>query len=401
MDLFPLDASLTLAEAAPKWLEAHKRYIKPNTLKNYGASIRYLNTSLGDVVVEKIHIGHIRAYQAERGKSVGAYQLNGEVSVLQMILKEARCWKPIADLYKPLRVPKRRGGHSISADEERLLREVAFSRPKWRLAAHCMMVMLSTTMGFGELRHIRRRDVDLKKRNLLVRDGAKNLYRDRTIPISTAAYESMCWILDRWERLGGREEEEFILPHRPRTPHGPWILDEPMVAITTAFNGIRKEAGLPQFRVYDCRVQAITKLLSNPAVHPQVSKEIAGHISQAMQDHYSIQQHDTKMAALEALEYPTLRPESDPTPPAQQPASAAEIAMRAELDCLKAELIRLANKQSELASRDHPPTSAPQTYVRTKRGTKRRSADPVFHLTQPAKNLISFPTRSAQNGGRA
>ena len=49
--------------------------------------------------------------------------------------------------------PKRRGGHSISADEERLLREVAFSRPKWRLAAHCMMVMLSTTMGFGELRH--------------------------------------------------------------------------------------------------------------------------------------------------------------------------------------------------------------------------------------------------------
>jgi hypothetical protein len=75
-----------------------------------------------------------------------------------MILKEARCWKPIADLYKPLRVPKRRAGHSISADEERILREVAFSRPKWRLAAHCMMVMLSTTMGFGELRHVRRRD---------------------------------------------------------------------------------------------------------------------------------------------------------------------------------------------------------------------------------------------------
>ena len=177
-------------------------------------------------------------------------------------------------------------------------------------------------MGFGELRHIRRRDVDLKKRSLLVRDGAKNLYRDRTIPINTAAYESMCWILDRWERLGGSEEEEFILPHRPRTPHGPWIFTEPMKAITTAFNGIRKEAGLPQFRVYDCRVQAITKLLSNPDVSPQVSKEIAGHISEAMQSHYSIQQHDTKMAALEALEHPTPRPETEPTSPAQQPASA-------------------------------------------------------------------------------
>ena len=61
-----------------------------------------------------------------------------------------------------MRVPKRRGGHSISAEEERILREVAFSKPKWRLAAHCMMVMLSTTMGFGELRHVRRRDVDMR-----------------------------------------------------------------------------------------------------------------------------------------------------------------------------------------------------------------------------------------------
>ena len=104
-------------------------------------------------------------------------------------------------------------------------------------------------------------------------------------------------------RLGRIREDEFILPHRPRT-QGPWIFDEPMTAITTAFNNIRKEAGLPAFRVYDCRVQAITKLLSNPKVSPQVSKEIAGHISQAMQDRYSIQQHDTKMAALEALEHP-------------------------------------------------------------------------------------------------
>jgi hypothetical protein len=97
---------------------------------------------------------------------------------LQQILKEARCWAPLKDLYRPMRVPKRKAGHSISADEERILREVAFSRPKWRLAAHCMMVMLSTTMGFGELRHVRRRDVDLRRGCVLVREGAKNDFRD-------------------------------------------------------------------------------------------------------------------------------------------------------------------------------------------------------------------------------
>lgn len=400
MDLFPLDASLTLAEAGPKWLEQHERYIKPNTIKNYKACIKLLTAFIGDTLVKDIHVGHIRTYQAERSAKAGHYLINSEMSVLQMILKECGEWDRIRKFYKPMPVPKRRGGHSISADEERLLREVAFSRPKWRLAAHCMMVMLSTTMGFGELRHVRRRDVDLKKRSLLVRDGAKNLYRDRTIPMNAAAIDSMSWILDRWEDLGGSRDDEFILPHRPRVPQGPWLFDEPMLAITTAFNRIREHAGLPKFRVYDCRVQAITKLLSNPAVHPQVSKEIAGHISQAMQDHYSIQQHDTKMAALEALEHPAVRTEPEPTAPAHPPASA-EIAMRAEIDFLKAELIRLSKRQSELALRDHPPTSAPQTYVRTKRRTKRRSADPVFHLTQPAKNLISFPTRSAQNGGRA
>lgn len=298
--------SLPFRRAADLWLEAHKRYIKPNTLRNYTATVKLLSAYLDETIVKDIHIGHIRAYQAERGKKAGAYQLNGEISVLQMILKEARCWKPIADLYRPLRVAKRRGGHSISAEEERNLREIAFTQPKWRLAAHCMMVMLSTTMGFGELRHVRRRDVDMRRKCITVREGAKNDYRDRTIPMNAAAHDSMCWILDRWEDLGGTREDEFILPHRPRTREGPWIFDEPMVSITTAFNRIRALAGLPKFRVYDCRVQAITKLLSNPAVHPQVSKEIAGHISQAMQDRYSIQQYDTKLAALEALDVPRI-----------------------------------------------------------------------------------------------
>jgi integrase len=391
-------SSMPFSEASAFWLEQHKRYIKANTLKNYQNALKVLVPHLGDVIVKDIQIAHVRAYQAERGKKAGSYLLNSEISVLQMVMKEARCWKPIADLYKPLRVPKRRGGHSISADEERILREVAFSRPKWRLAAHCMLVMLSTTMGFGELRHVRRRDVDLQRRCVVVRDGAKNDYRDRTIPMNAAALDSMLWIIERWQKLGGKDESQFLLPHRPRTRKGPWIFDEPMVTMRTAFWRIRQEAGLPQFRVYDCRVQAITKLLSNPAVHPQVSKEIAGHISQAMQDRYSIQQHDTKLAALEALESPSVPPPNEPEPARQRPAPADLIhpAIQAEIDRLQAEIARLANRQSDLASRDHPPTSGtPQTYVRTKRRTKRPDADPAVRRTQAAKNLITFPTRSA------
>jgi integrase len=298
---------LPFPRAADVWLAQHRKHIRPNTLKNYQDSVKRLKVFIGETVVKDIHIGHLRAYQDERRKKAGGYLVNGELGVLQMILKEARCWKEIKDFYKPVRVPKRRAGQSITADQERILREVAFTKPKWRLAAHCMMVMLSTTMGFGELRHVRRRDVDMQRGCVTVRDGAKNDYRDRTIPMNAAAFDAMSWLLDRWAELGGTREDQFILPHRPRALKGPWIFDEPMTAITSAFNAIRKEAGLPKFRIYDCRVQAITKLLSNPMVSPQVSKEIAGHISQAMQDRYSIQQFDTKKAALDALDVPRIR----------------------------------------------------------------------------------------------
>jgi hypothetical protein len=108
---------------------------------------------------------------------------------------------------------------------------------------------------------------------------------------------------------------------------------------STPHERIRKEAGLARFRVYDCRVQAITKLLSNPAISPQVSKEIAGHISQAMQDRYSIQTFETKKAALNALEAASRERQSSDTAFVQpsinnfitQPAIQAEIARQVAL----------------------------------------------------------------------
>ena len=35
MQMYPLDASLTLAEAGPKWLLEQHPLLKPNTLRNY------------------------------------------------------------------------------------------------------------------------------------------------------------------------------------------------------------------------------------------------------------------------------------------------------------------------------------------------------------------------------
>jgi integrase len=304
MGFVSLDPSTPFSEAADTWLQQHD--CKPSTRVTYGKNLIPLKAFFQQMPLESIHIGNVRSYQDERQNQVSRSMVNIELGIFRQILDEAGVWEPNikAKKYKRLRVPKRRGGHALKEEDEKALREIAFSRPKWRLAAHCMIVMLSTTLGFGELRKLRRRDVDLRDRVLTVIDGAKNEYRDRTIPLNRAAYDSILWIIERWEGLGGNNPAQFILPHRPRGKGQKWVLTEPMVSIATAFKNIRKKAGLPYFRVHDCRVQAITKLLSSPSVSPQVSKEIAGHISQAMQDRYSFQQYDTKLAALDALEAP-------------------------------------------------------------------------------------------------
>jgi integrase len=316
--------SLPFSSASAFWFEQHSRYIKPSTAKSYAGAVKVLCRFFGEILLRDITIAHVRRYQDERRKKAGAYLLNSEIGVLQMILREARLWKNLEEDYKPLRVSRAGAGRSLSKEEEDRLRAAAFSKPKWRLAAHCMTIMLSTTMGFGELRRLRRRDVDMTRGCVQVREGAKNVFRERVIPLNATAYESMAWILARWEKLGGSSDEHYILPHRPRGERAshwrktiPACLDEPMTSINHAFMGIRNAAGLPKFRIYDCRVQAITKLLSHPEVSAQVSKEIAGHISQAMQNRYSKQQFDTKKAALEALD--TAPSPREPDPPAPHP----------------------------------------------------------------------------------
>jgi integrase len=305
----------TFSQAASLWLPEHKRYIRPSTAGCYEDALKPLGLFFGDYRLDKIEIRHVREYQDHRSAQVTPLTTNRELGVFQLVLKEFDQWTRLQSRYRPLKVEPHRSGHSLTAEEEERLKTVAFSKKKWRLAAHCMVIMMNTTLGFGELRQLRRRDVDMERGCLTVREGAKNQYRQRTIPLNAAAGESMEYILKRWAEIGGSSTEHYILPHRPRGKRAPhwrkkisWILDEPTTAMYSAFRSIRNAAGLPHMRIYDCRVQAITKLLSSPQVSPQVSREIAGHISQAMQSRYSIQAFSTKKAALDTLDAPPSTP---------------------------------------------------------------------------------------------
>jgi hypothetical protein len=64
----------------------------------------------------------------------------------------------------------------------------------------CLVVMANTSMGFGELRHLRRQDVFLTEDPPFaeVNGGTKNDFRIRSIPLNFLALRSIRWILGRF-----------------------------------------------------------------------------------------------------------------------------------------------------------------------------------------------------------
>ena len=311
--------------AADVWYEVHSTYIKQNTRRVYRQYIKSLVGFLGTLPIRDIHIGTIRAYQSWRSQAACATRTNSEVSVLKMVLCEANLWDRIGLLYRPLPIPKRKIRQNMSEEEERRLMAVALEKPRRRVAGHCLLIMANTTMGFGELRNVVRSDVFLESDPpyIQVNGGAKNDYRIRTITLNFVAIRSVRWLLHRWEKLGGTESNQYILPHnatrdpntKQRKGHkrtDPPDFSTPMGHIYRAARGILKDAGLSHLDPYDMRSHAITKLLSDPNVSDQVYEELSGHSGRQMRMRYSKQRLEKKKVATDGLCKALIAEESRP-----------------------------------------------------------------------------------------
>lgn len=302
-------------EALRLWLQQHSTYIGVRTKRTYQQYVDNLKDFFQALPLGKIMIGNIRAYQELRAHTCVATTINGELSNLQMCMREADLWdKRIAPLYRPLPVPKTKVRQNMSEEEERRLLAVAFVDPRRRLAGHCLVLMANTSMGFGELRHLRRCDVLLNETPpfIEVNGGTKNDYRLRSIPLNFLALRSIRWVIERWEKLGGVDPDTYVLPHRARRSKeervraghnaiSPPIFTEPMGQIYRAARQILREAGLGHLDPYDMRSHAITKLLSDPKVSDQMYKEIVGHVSEAMKRRYSKQRLELKKIAMDEM----------------------------------------------------------------------------------------------------
>src|SRR5262249_11094368 len=158
-------------------------------------------------------------------------------------------------------------------------------------------------------------DVDLTNR--LIRIGetqAKNNYRRRTIPLTEQAADAMRLILNRWQKLGGCRDEEYILPHRDMNgSERKADFTRPIGSIKKAFQLFTAKAEIKgRFRIYDCRVTAITRYLGSSGASLHIAKLLFGHFGIEMQRRYFKPDLDLLRDAVEVIAGNSLPPKKEP-----------------------------------------------------------------------------------------
>jgi hypothetical protein len=159
------------------------------------------------------------------------------------------------------------------------------------------IVAANTSMRPVEVKHLRRRDVDLVKKLLHVR-RSKNESSHRAIPLNGSALNALARMFERADLLGHTEPEHYLWP---ACQWGRFEATKPMLKWDTAWRALRDAADLQGLRFHDLRHTAITEL-AEMGVADHVLESITGHLSRRMLEHYSHIRIDAKRQALDALD---------------------------------------------------------------------------------------------------
>jgi integrase len=296
-------ANLNFADAAVRWLEDRKAFIRPKTYHEYKLCIGNLNKFFGQLRLIAIHIGMLLSYQQERMEVVGPSSINHDLCVMQQVLKRADLWKHIQDLYRPLPLPRWTKPKVMSHEEEERLFRIAATNENWSVAYWACILSNNTSATGCELRAIQVKHIHIDTVPPFIEisaDPVKNEFRGRTIPLNPEALGAIKWLLKRLRGLGGGQFDDYLFPFRVK--RNCYALNRPASPqfIRSAFNGMRAAADLPWLTPHCLRHQIITKMLEQGAPEETV-RAIAGHVSRQMMLHYSHLRIQAKAEVLNSL----------------------------------------------------------------------------------------------------
>ncbi len=309
-ELAPRDPSVKLFAAIDDYLEAKKATANSErTIEFDRERLEIVKRHLGDVKLSTITRKVIEGFQAKRRLEGSSNRtINMDVGALRQVLRRFKQWRRLEDDVKMLtEAGGAPVGRALTPAEQKRLFEAAASNPEWEHVYCAAVLAANTSMRGVEVKHVRRRNIDLEKvwdvesatgKGVLYVTRSKNETSKRPIPLNQAAREAVERMLKRADALGHTDPEHYVWcasqhhKHDPRKPARKW---------DGAWRSLRKAAGLPGFRFHDLRHTVVTDLLE--AGEPDhVIQAVTGQLSKKMLEHYSHQRLKAKGQMLTRME---------------------------------------------------------------------------------------------------
>jgi integrase len=307
-------SQLDFNKAADAYLEERLLHTAEKTGFTDRERCRPLRSFFGDLTLRRLTVDKVVEYQIARRKDgVSGRTINMEVGLLRRIMKKHKQWVRLADDVRML-PEKPKPARVLTREEKAVLLQTAASRPDWLIAKCAAILALNTTMRGCELKGLRRRDVDLFEKVLMIRrDSTKTDAGVRVIPLNRDAILVLSELLRRADMLGASEPDHFVFPACECGVIDP---TKPMKGWRSAWRSLSKAAGLKGLRFHDLRHQAITELCE-AGLSDMTIMGIAGHVSREMLQHYSHIRIQARREAVAFLETPM---------PTSKPSETAESA---------------------------------------------------------------------------
>lgn len=317
--------TMKLSEAVIRFAEFRRPYLRPRALYQMEYGLKQLCVMLGNLRVEEISIGHLRAYQEARQTNEGgewfkASQVNGrkspwvrranasainhEISHLQQIMKRAGEWDRLAAHYEPLPLPPPGKPKILSDREEAMVWDVAAQLSGCRLAYLVASITVNTGAGGTELRNLRFADIHLDDPVpffYIKPDTAKNDFRGRPVVLNETARRNIEECMNRARELGASKPEHYVFPKRDRKLQR-WDVTKPASPswLQKQWKTLQDAVSMP-WLTPDCfRHQHIT-LRAEAGESPELIAKDVGHASINMTRYYTHRRRETQSKAVAVI----------------------------------------------------------------------------------------------------
>jgi integrase len=246
------------------------------------------------------------------GKPIGR-AVNIELRLLKTLLEDAELWHISKKQYKKLRVKesKHRIGQVLTAQQLQNLLALADSKDQWFTAFNCSVLQYNTGTRGVEVRNLKLEDIHLEAEEpfIVVRVSKTQEGEDRVIPLTPSAQWALRKLLNRAGLLGCHLPNHYLLPLNrskitsakdPRKGQLGFDVNQHTGGWGKAWRSLRKAAGLGNFRAHDFRCCFISNMAES-GVSADVVRTLAGHLDEAMTQHYQYIQQRSKQNAVAAL----------------------------------------------------------------------------------------------------